>query len=63
VDTSGALGTIRENINISAKEKLDYYELKQHKPWLDEGRSELLDRRKQAKLQWLQEPSQINRVI
>jgi hypothetical protein len=38
-----ALETIRDNIKISAKEKLGYYELKKHKPWLDEGCSELLD--------------------
>jgi hypothetical protein len=29
--------TIRKNIKISAKESLGYYELKQHKPWFDEG--------------------------
>jgi hypothetical protein len=29
--------TIRENIEISAIENLGYYELKQHKPWFDEG--------------------------
>jgi hypothetical protein len=52
--------TIRENVNISEKEGLGYYELKQHKPWYDEGCSELLDQRKQAKLQWLQDPSEIN---
>jgi hypothetical protein len=34
--------------------------LKKHKPWFDEGCSELLDQRKQAKLQWLQDPSVIN---
>jgi hypothetical protein len=34
--------------------------LEQHKPWFDEGCSELLHRRKQSKLQWLQDPSQIN---
>jgi hypothetical protein len=31
-----------------------------HKPWFDEGYSELLDQRKQAKLQWLQNPSEID---
>jgi hypothetical protein len=31
-----------------------------HKPWFDEGCSKLLDKRKQAKLQWLQDPSEIN---
>jgi hypothetical protein len=35
--------TIRENIKISAKESLGYYELKKNKPWFDEGCSELLD--------------------
>jgi hypothetical protein len=44
---------IRENIKISAKESLGYCELKKHKPWFDEACSELLDQRKQAKLQWL----------
>jgi hypothetical protein len=33
--------------------------LKKHKPWFDEGCSKLLDQRKQAKLQWLQDPSEI----
>jgi hypothetical protein len=52
--------TIRENIKISAKESLGYYEPKQHKPWFDEGCSKLLDQRRQAKLQFLQDPSEIN---
>jgi hypothetical protein len=52
--------TIRENIKISAEESLGYYEPKQHKPWFYEGCSELLDQRKQAKLQWLQDSSEIN---
>jgi hypothetical protein len=52
--------TTRENIKISAKESLGYYEPKQHKPWFAEGCSELLDQRKQAQLQWLQDPSEIN---
>jgi hypothetical protein len=29
--------TIRENIKISVKESLSYYELKKHKPWIDKG--------------------------
>jgi hypothetical protein len=40
---------IRENINISAKESLGYNELKKHKLCFEEGCSELLDQRKQAK--------------
>jgi hypothetical protein len=54
------LGTITENIKISAKASLGYYELKEHKPWFDKGCSKLLDQRKQAKFQWLQDPSEIN---
>jgi hypothetical protein len=34
--------------------------LKKHKPWFDEECYKLLDQRKQAKLQWLQDPSEIN---
>jgi hypothetical protein len=51
---------ITENIKISAEESLDYFELKKHRPWFDEGCSKLLNKRKQAKLQWLQDPSKIN---
>jgi hypothetical protein len=36
--------------------------LKKHKPWFDEGCSKLSDQRKQAKLQWLQNSSEINGV-
>jgi hypothetical protein len=32
---------IRENIKMSAKKSLSYYESKQHKPWFHEGCSEL----------------------
>jgi hypothetical protein len=37
VDIKRAWETIRQNINISAKESLGYYELKKNKPWFDEG--------------------------
>jgi hypothetical protein len=47
-------------IKISAKEHLGHYKLKQHKLWFDKECSKLLDRRKQAKLQWLQNPSQMH---
>jgi hypothetical protein len=60
VDVNKAWETIRENIKISAKETIGYYEVKKNKPWFDEGCSKLLDQRKQAKLQWLQDPSEIN---
>jgi hypothetical protein len=34
--------------------------LKNDKPWFDEACSKLVDQRKQAKLHWLQDPSEIN---
>jgi uncharacterized protein YaaR (DUF327 family) len=34
--------------------------LKKYRPWFNKGCSKLLDQRKQATLQWLQEPSKIN---
>jgi hypothetical protein len=49
-----------ENIIISAKESLGYFELKKHKPWFGEGCPKLLDQRKQTKLQRLHDPSEIN---
>jgi hypothetical protein len=51
---------IRQNINISAKHSLGYYELKKHKPF-DKGCLKLLVQRKQAISQWLQDPSEILR--
>jgi hypothetical protein len=36
VDINRALVSIRENINISAKNSQGYYKLKQHNAWLDE---------------------------
>jgi hypothetical protein len=60
VEINSVWETNRENIKISAKESLGYFEFKKHKPWFDEGCSKLLDQRKEAKLQWLQDPSEIN---
>jgi len=34
--------------------------LKQHKPWFEEECLGFLDKRKQAKMQWVQDPSQSN---
>ena len=36
------------------------HEMKQHKPWFDEECLDTLDQRKQAKMQWIQDPSQSN---
>jgi hypothetical protein len=59
-DINGAWDSSRENINISAEESLGYCESKRRKPWFDEACSKLVYRRKQAKLQWLQNPSEAN---
>jgi hypothetical protein len=59
VDINRAWETIRENIKISAKESLGYYELKKHMPWLNKKCSKLYQRN-QANLQWLQNLSDIN---
>jgi hypothetical protein len=59
-EKNSAWETIRENIKISIKDILNCFELKKHKPWLDKGCSKLLNQSKQVKLQWLQDPSEIN---
>jgi hypothetical protein len=43
--------TSTENIKISARENIGYYELRKHKPRFEEGCSKLLDQRKLSKLQ------------
>jgi hypothetical protein len=48
------------NINISVHDSLGYSELKHRKLLFDEECSELADGRKQAKLQWLQDPGEAN---
>jgi hypothetical protein len=60
-DINNALESIRENSKTSAKENLGYQKLKHNKPWFDNECSKLIDQLKQAKLQWLQNPNQINR--
>jgi hypothetical protein len=43
VETNSAWETIRENIEISAKESLCYFELDKRKPSFDDGCSKSLD--------------------
>jgi predicted metallo-beta-lactamase superfamily hydrolase len=43
-----------------AKESISHCEAKHHKPWFDKVRLNLVDQRKQAKLQWLKDPSEVN---
>jgi hypothetical protein len=57
---NNAWESIRENIKTSAKDNLGYQKLKHNKPWFDDECSKLIDKWKQAKLQCLQNPSQIN---
>jgi hypothetical protein len=60
VEINSAWEIVRENIKPSAKESLSYCELKKHKAWFDQACIKLADQRKQGKLQWLQDPSEIN---
>ena len=47
--------SINENIKTSATESLGMHEMKQHKPWFDEECLGILDQRKQAKMQCIQD--------
>jgi hypothetical protein len=60
VEINSAWEMIRGNLKIPAKGSLGYCELKKHKPRFDQACSKLVDERKQAKLQWLQDPSEIS---
>jgi len=59
-DVNKTWENIKENIQTSAKESLGLHELEQPKPWFDEECLGFLDQRKQAKMQWIQDPSQSN---
>lgn len=58
-DSSSAWKNVRENIKISAEERLGHHKQKHHKPWFYYS-SKLVDHRKQDKLQLFQNASQIN---
>jgi len=49
-DINMAWENIKENIKTSSKESLSLSELKQHKPWFDEGCLHFLDQRKHAEM-------------
>jgi hypothetical protein len=59
-DINRAWENIKESIQTSARESLWLHESKQHKSWFDEESLGSLDRRKQDKMQWVQDPSQSN---
>ena len=51
---------IKENFKTMAKEGLGQYEMKQRKPCFNGKCLGFLGHRKQAKMQWLQDPNQSN---
>jgi len=59
-DVNRASENITENIKTSAKESLGLHELKQNKPWFDTECLDFLDQKKQAKMQWIKDPSRSN---
>jgi hypothetical protein len=59
-DVNRVWENIKENIKTSAKESLGLHEWKQQKPRFDKECVDFLDQRKQAKMQWTQDPSRSN---
>jgi hypothetical protein len=59
-DVNKVWGNITEKVKISAPESLGYCESKNHKLLFDVECSKWVERRKQAKLQWLQDPNEVN---
>jgi len=59
-DVNRTWENIKENMRISAEESLGLHELNQNKLCFDDECLGFLDRRKRAKLQWIQDPSHSN---
>ena len=57
-DINSTWENIKGNIKEPQLKSLCLYELKQHNPWFEEECLRFLDQRKQAKMQWLQNPNQ-----
>jgi len=57
-DINRSCENVTEHNKTWVKESLSLYELKLHKAWFDEEFSRLLDQKKLAKMQWLQDPNQ-----
>jgi hypothetical protein len=51
---------ILEKISRTAEDNVGYHRLKRNKSWFENEFSKLVDKRKQAKLKWLQNPKQIS---
>jgi hypothetical protein len=56
-DINRAWENIKENIKTSATESLGLHGLKQYKLWFDKECLGFLNQRKQAKMQWIQDPA------
>ena len=52
-DMNMAWENIKENIKTSAQESMSLHKLKHYESWFDEECFGFLDRRKQAKMQWV----------
>ncbi|KAJ4436047.1 hypothetical protein ANN_18674 [Periplaneta americana] len=61
LDVNSMWENIRDNIKIAAEQSIGYYETKKKKPWFDEDCCMVVERRKQAKLKFLQDPVEANR--
>ncbi|KAJ4430619.1 hypothetical protein ANN_19208 [Periplaneta americana] len=61
LDVNSMWENIRDNIKIAAEQSIGYYETKKKKPWFDEDCCMVVERRKQAKLKFLQYPVEANR--
>jgi len=57
-DKNWAWEKFKEIIKAYIKESQDMYEMNQHKSWFHEECLGYLDQRKQAKMQWVLDPSQ-----
>ena len=60
VDINDTWENIIDKIKVAARESICYYEVKKKKPWFDDDCSNVVERRKQAKLKFLQDPTQLH---
>ncbi|KAJ4435014.1 hypothetical protein ANN_23587 [Periplaneta americana] len=56
LDVNSVWENIRDSIKIAAEQSIGYYETKKKKQWFDEDCCIVVERRKQAKLKFLQDP-------
>ena len=61
VDINDTWENIRDNIKLEVGESICYYQVKKIKPGFDDDCSKVVERRKQAELKFLQDPTQFNR--